>query len=127
MSDTPVKDSQQEQRMADEKWVAQMKRIMFAGIGAVAMAQEEVEALVKKLVQKGAIAEQEGRKWIKEVVEKKYKETKDRVQSIEKSSLENVEELIKKISLPTKAQFEKLSGEVEELRKKVEELCNKLR
>lgn len=126
MSD-PAKETEQEVQtpVTEENWVDHLKHLLFAGLGAVAMAQEEVEVLVKKLVQKGTIAEQEGRKWIKEVWDKGCKQTKDKVNTIE-NRLENVEEVFKKYTLPSKAQFEKLSKEVEELRKKVEELCNKL-
>jgi poly(hydroxyalkanoate) granule-associated protein len=109
----------------EENWQDQLKKVLFAGVGVMSIAQVEVESVIKKLVEKGALAEKEGRKWIKEVVGKHYKQTKEKVQSIE-SSLD-VEGMLKKISLPTKAQFEKLSKNVEELNKKVDELCQKIK
>ncbi|MBK8128811.1 MAG: phasin family protein [bacterium] len=49
----------------------------MAGIGAVVLAQEEVEEFVNKLIDRGEIAEKDGRKLINEVVEKRKKKAQD--------------------------------------------------
>lgn len=117
---------EQSNDVLDENWREQFKRVMQAGIGAVALAQEEVEQVVKKLVQKGALVESEGRKWVADFMEKGYQQTKDKVNSFEQNLETNVEAIVKKFSLPSKGQIEELAGKVEELSRKVDELMKKL-
>ena len=54
-----------------------VRRVLMAGIGAVVLAQEEVEEFVNKLIDRGEIAEKDGRKLINEVVEKRKKKAQD--------------------------------------------------
>jgi poly(hydroxyalkanoate) granule-associated protein len=113
----------------EENWQQQFKKVFLAGLGAVALAEEEIEKFVHKLVEKGTLAENEGRKWLKEVAEK-YKQTKDKVHSIEtsleKTSMGNLEYLLSKLNIPSKNQFEDLTKKVDELRARIDELSKKL-
>ena len=120
------KKEQKDCETLQEQWMAQMKRIMLAGMGAVAMAQDEMEAFVKKMVERGQIAEKEGRKWMKEFMEKGRKQTKDTMHSIEDTSMESFEKILNKFNIPTKHDFETLSQRVEKLGERVEELSKKL-
>ena len=43
-------------------------KVFLAGIGAVALAKEDMEDLVGKLVERGEIAEADGRKLMKDVM-----------------------------------------------------------
>ncbi|HEX9115766.1 MAG TPA: poly(hydroxyalkanoate) granule-associated protein, partial [Anaerolineae bacterium] len=45
-----------------------VRKVLLASIGAVALAQDEVEDFVNKLVDRGQIAEKDGRKLIKDVM-----------------------------------------------------------
>lgn len=109
----------------EENWRLQFKKVFLAGLGAVSIAEEEMEKIIHRLVEKGTLAEQEGRKWLKEFMEKYYRQTKDKVHTIE-SNLENWETILGKMNIPTKAQVEELSKKVEQLSAKVEELSKKL-
>jgi len=53
-----------------------VRRVLMAGVGVVVLAQEEVEEFVNKLIERGEIAEKDGRKLINEVVEKRKKTSK---------------------------------------------------
>ena len=95
-----------------------LHKVMLASIGAVALAQEEVEDFVNKLVEKGEIAEKDGKKLVGEVMEKRKK-------SAEKADDEftkRVEEIMDRMSVPTKADIEALGEKITTLSKKVEDL-----
>ena len=46
-------------------------KILLAGIGAADLAQEEIEDFVNRLVERGKIAEADGKKIVKDVLEKR--------------------------------------------------------
>lgn len=46
------------------------RKVLLASIGAVAVAQDELEDFIDKLIDRGEIAEKEGRKLMKEMKEK---------------------------------------------------------
>ena len=129
MVDAENKEQKEECRCQDagmDKWfVQQMKRVLLAGMGAAAMAQEEMDTFLKKLVEKGEIAEQDSKKWMKEFMEKGRKQTLDTVHNIEENSMEGLEKLLGRLNIPTKKDLENLSERVELLAKRVEELAKK--
>lgn len=109
----------------DETWKWQLKRVLLAGVGVVAVAQEEVEQFLTKLVDKGALAEQESKKWLKDFFDKGYQQTKNTVQTLEQG-LGAMEGLLHKLRVPSKKEFETLSKRVEEISGKVDELSSKI-
>jgi poly(hydroxyalkanoate) granule-associated protein len=94
------------------------RKVLLAGMGAVALAQEEVEEFVSKLVERGEIAEKDGKKLVRDVMEKRKKEAKKAEDEMEK----RVEELLDRMNVPTKSDIEALSAKITELTKKVDEL-----
>jgi poly(hydroxyalkanoate) granule-associated protein len=95
-----------------------VRKALLAGIGAVALAQDEAESLVNKLVERGQIAEKDGRKLIGELMEKRKKSTKMAEQELDK----RLEELLGRMNVPTKADLDALSAKITTLTKKVDEL-----
>ena len=61
---------------APKVFVETVHKVLLAGIGAVALAQEEVEEFVGRLVERGEIAEADGRKMMKDVLERRKKQVK---------------------------------------------------
>ena len=51
--------------------LAAAHRVLLAGIGVVGLAQDEIEDFVARLVERGEIAEADGRKMLKDVLEKR--------------------------------------------------------
>lgn len=95
-----------------------LRKITLATIGTLSIAQEEFEFLVQKLVERGEIAEQEGRKLVDHL-----KERREERMSKRESRIENrVDELLTKMSIPTKEDITDLSKKVSVLTKKVDEL-----
>jgi poly(hydroxyalkanoate) granule-associated protein len=112
-----------EEPMGEEessRFVEATRKVLLAGIGAVALAQEEIESFVNKLVERGEIAEQDGRKLVRDVMEKRKKETKKAEDELEK----RMEELLDRMNVPTKSDIEALSAKITALTKKVDELKN---
>jgi poly(hydroxyalkanoate) granule-associated protein len=94
------------------------RKVLLASIGAVALAQEELEDFVNRLVERGEIAEKDGKKLIRETMEKRKKEAQKAEDELDK----RVEDLLDRMNVPTKSDIEALSAKISALTKKVEEL-----
>lgn len=94
------------------------RKVLMAGIGAFALAQEEIEDFVNRLIERGEIAEKDGRKLVREMMDKRKKEAEKAEDEITK----RVESVMERMSVPTKADIEALGEKITQLTKKVEEL-----
>ena len=95
-----------------------VRKLVLASIGAVAMAQEELELLINKLVERGELAEIEGKKLLSELKEKRKRKTAKAEKEINKQ----VEELMTSMNVPTKDDIDALGKKINDLDKKVDEL-----
>ena len=94
------------------------RKILLAAIGAVALGKDEIEDFIDKLVERGEIAEKDGRKLINEVVDKRKKS----VRGAEDEANKRVHGILDMLNVPTKKDIDDLSEKVALLAKKVEEL-----
>jgi polyhydroxyalkanoate synthesis regulator phasin len=94
------------------------RKVLLAGIGAVALAQEEVEDFVSKLVERGEIAEKDGKKLVRDVMEKRKREAKKAEEGLDK----RIEEILARMNVPSKTDIEALGAKITALTKKVDEL-----
>jgi poly(hydroxyalkanoate) granule-associated protein len=95
-----------------------LRKLFLATIGAVAIAQEEMEALIKRLVERGELAEKDGKKLIHEMKEKRKTKTADVSDEISK----NIEGVLSRMSIPSKADVEALGQKITGLSKKIDDL-----
>ncbi len=95
-----------------------VRKVLLAGIGAVALAQEEIEDFVNKLIERGEIAEKDGKKLIRDLMERRKKQAKEAEQNLDKQ----VEEVLGRMNIPTKSDIQALSAKINELNEKVDEL-----
>jgi polyhydroxyalkanoate synthesis regulator phasin len=95
-----------------------VRKLILASIGAVAIAQEEMEALVNKLVERGELAEKEGKKIISELKERRNKKSAKAEAEFNK----RVEELMTSMNVPSKADIDALSKKISDLDKKIDGL-----
>jgi poly(hydroxyalkanoate) granule-associated protein len=95
-----------------------LHRLFLAAIGAAAIAQEEVETLVNKLVERGELAEKDGKRILGEMKEKRKTKTADVSGEISK----NVEGVLSRMNIPTKADVDALGQKINALSKKVDDL-----
>mgnify|MGYP001825847615 FL=1 len=94
------------------------RKMVLASMGAMALAQEELEQFVGKLVERGEIAEKEGKKLVREAMDKRKKETKKAEGELDK----RMEEILARMNVPSKSDIDALSAKITALTKKVDEL-----
>ena len=94
------------------------RRMFLATIGAIAIAQEELEALVNRLVERGEMAEKDGKKLVQEMMDKR----KSKTTKLEDELGKNVESVLNRMNIPSKADVEALSQDIAALSKKVDGL-----
>lgn len=99
-----------------------VRRVLMAGVGAVVLAQEEIEEFVNKLIERGEIAEKDGRKLINEIVDKRKKKAQESTQSAQEEVDKRLDGLLDRLNIPTKGDIDALNAKVTELTNKVEDL-----
>lgn len=118
----PAKTNEEVVEEPKEKTEHQMsdllRRMFLATIGAAVIAQEEIEVLVNKLVERGELAEKDGKKLVHEMMEKR----KTRTTHISDEISKNVEGALKRMNIPTKADVDALNQKISALSKKIDEL-----
>ena len=93
------------------------RKVLLAAIGAVALAQDEIEDFVDRLVERGEIAEKDGKKLVHEVMDRRQKATKD----VEDETGKRVHEVLNRMSIPSKKDIDDLSEKIGILTKKIED------
>lgn len=94
------------------------RKLLLASIGVASLAQDEIEDFVNRMIERGEIAEQEGRDLMREVMEKRRarrKESRDRF-------TQRVEESLDRMNIPTKDDIDALSAKITALTKKIDDL-----
>lgn len=94
------------------------RRVVLAAIGAAAIAQEEVEEFVDRLVERGEIAEKDGKKLMREVMEKR----KERFAGVEDELGQRVQDTLARLNVPTKKDIDNLAEKLADLANKVDEI-----
>lgn len=98
------------------------RTVLLASIGAVALAQDEIEDFVNKLVERGELAEKDGRKLVKDLKERR-KEKAQQARGQMGDELESrIEDVLHRLNVPTKRDIDSLSRKITTLSKKVDEL-----
>ena len=115
VDETPEINPEKEER---SPLLEALRKVLLAGIGAVVIAQEEIEDLVNKLVERGEIAEKDGKKLVHEVMDKRKKEAVKAEDEVTK----RIEDILDRMSVPTKADIDALGEKIAALTKKVDEL-----
>jgi poly(hydroxyalkanoate) granule-associated protein len=114
-----VKEAAGESTEASQSHMMEMlRRVLLATIGAAVIAQEEIEALVNRLVERGEIAEKDGKKLMHELMDKR----KSKTTKVEEDISKNLEGVLDRMNIPSKADVEALSQKITVLSKKIDEL-----
>lgn len=99
-----------------------LRRVLMAGIGAVALTQEQIEDFVGKLVERGEIADGDARKLLNDVVERRKRVVQDGTRRAEEEFDKRIEGLLARMNIPSKGEIDALSQKIGELNRKVDEL-----
>jgi poly(hydroxyalkanoate) granule-associated protein len=95
-----------------------LRRVMLASIGAIALTKDELDAFIKKLVALGEVAEEEGKKLMAELTDKRKRKTEE----AEDMASQRVHEMMEKMDIPTRQDIKALSDKINALTKKVDDL-----
>jgi poly(hydroxyalkanoate) granule-associated protein len=122
--------------------VAAVRRVLMAGVGVVVLTKDEIEDFVAKLIERGEIAEQDGRRLIGEVLHRQRKEAAEMADKVEdvaekvqegtekqitraESMLDQrIEGILGRLNVPTKSDIDALSEKISLLAEKVDALRN---
>ena len=106
-----------------------VRSVMLAAIGAVALSKEEIETIVNRLIEKGEIAEADGRELISDLTERGKKGTDEAVEKVEKVDGildQRIESILNRMNIPSKGDVESLSRKIGALSQKVDDLNKKI-
>lgn len=103
-------------------FVEGVRRVLLAGVGAVSLAQDEAEKFVHKLIEKGEIAEKDGRSLLNDLSEKRKQRTQESGKRVSDELEKRMESLLNRMNIPAKSDIEQLSQKVAELTKKIDTL-----
>ncbi len=101
-----------------------LRRVLMAGIGAVALTQEQIEDFVNNLVERGEIADGDARKLLSEVIDRRKKLVQDGTRKAEEGLDKRIEGLLSRMNIPSKSEIDSLSQKIAELSSKVDELIH---
>lgn len=99
-----------------------VRKVVLASVGAVALAQDVAEDLVNKLVERGEIAEEDGRKLVGEMKERRKKQAGAGAGRASEEVDRRVQDVMDRMNVPTKADIDALSAKITALTEKVDEL-----
>jgi polyhydroxyalkanoate synthesis regulator phasin len=89
------------------------KKTMVSGVGLALMAKDEAENMAQDWVSQSKMTEEEGKKFIEEILVK-YGETQDK---LEERVGKSVKEFLKKVDVVTGEEFNRMKKEIRELKK----------
>jgi polyhydroxyalkanoate synthesis regulator phasin len=95
-----------------------VRRIMLAGVGAIALKHDELEEFIDKLVERGEIAKKDGESLLKEMREHRSKYLHNESGYAHK----RFAEFLDRFAVPTKNDLDALNEKLSSLEKKIDEL-----
>ena len=121
----PVRDVAEEGRDVGHSFIELLRKMLLAGVGAVAMSRDETEQFVSKLVERGELAQKDAEKLLRDVQSRLRQGRPDVQEQAEKVTLRaqhGMEEFLNRLNIPSKRDIEDLSVKIAQLAARVEEL-----
>lgn len=116
MVEEPIQVVEEEIQEEKNALLESLRRVLLAAVGAVFLAQEEMEDFVNRLVQRGEIAEKDARRLLSDVRERRQRQLEGELDD------GRVEQVLHRLNLPSKTEIDALSRQIDELSRRVEEL-----
>lgn len=120
-----VRETAEGAQAAGSSFVEALRKLLMAGIGAVALSRDEVESFVAKLVERGELAQKDAEKLLHEVQGRLRKNTsgvEERAEKMTSRVEQGMEEFLNRLNIPSKRDIEDLSAKIAQLAARVEEL-----
>jgi len=102
--------------------VETLRTVFLASIGALALTRDEVEQLVRRLVERGELAEKEARQLLDEVMAGR----KETVEKWSRRLEERVEAVLRRLDVPQRSDMEALEKRLRALERKLDALSAQL-
>lgn len=93
------------------------RTVLLAGIGAISLAQDEINNFLDKLVERGEMADTDARRLVREVMDKRDSLERERREQLKERRSAKTSE-----HSPTRADLEALNQRVADLTRQIEEL-----
>lgn len=97
-----------------------IKKVAFTGMGVAALTREKVEELAKDLIAKGKLSEQEGEKFVQEMVSR----AEESKVALKEQTEKIVTTTLSKVPLAKESDILELKSEIEKLRNEIEAMKN---
>lgn len=117
-STTPKRRKAREAEPSKKDLFQLTRRVLLAGIGAAALAHDEAHAFLDRLVERGELAEEQARKLLSEMRERRG----GRAGKIRSHLHERLGEALQTIGVPTRADLQSLEERLDRLTERVEAL-----
>ena len=95
-----------------------IKKLGLFGIGAWALTEEKINEIAKELIDKGEINKEDGKKFVRELVEEQKKQKEE----IENRISETVKETFGKAKTETKEDIKRLEMRINKLEEEIKKL-----
>ena len=102
--------------------VDNVHKVFLVGLGAAAMAQDELVNLIDKFVEQGQETEQKARESISEMVENRKKNVEDVNKKAEDEMTSRMESTLNRFNIPSRAEIKALNEKITNLSAKIDEL-----
>ncbi len=97
-----------------------LRKVLLASVGAVSVAQEEIEAFVNRLIERGEIAEADGRQLLGDIRE----QSADQQEETRVEKEKRLDRALKRANIPTKSDIAALGERITQLTEQVDDLLN---
>ena len=102
--------------------VDNVHKVFLVGLGAAAMAQDELVSLLDKFVEQGESTEKKARESVSEMVESRKKNVEDANKRAEKEMNSRIEGALNRPNIPSRSEIKALDTKITKLSKKIDEL-----
>lgn len=106
--------------------VDNVHKVFLVGLGAAAMAQDELTALLDKFVEQGENTEKKARESLTTMVENRKKNVEDANKRAEEEMNSRMESALNRFNIPSRTEIKDLDSKITKLSKKIDELNKKV-
>jgi poly(hydroxyalkanoate) granule-associated protein len=102
--------------------VDNVHKVFLVGLGAAAMAQDELVNLIEKFADQGQQTEQKARETISEMVESRKKNVVDVNEKAEEEMTSRMASALNRFNIPSRAEIKDLNEKISVLSEKIDEI-----
>ena len=92
-----------------------LKKVILTTLGTVSLTKKSAESLVKDLIKQGDLTQNEGKKFVSDLMKGVEKER----DTIEKNTEKIIKNILEKTEIPTRKEIADLKNKIEQLSKKI--------